>query len=152
MRVLRTIVAAVFVVLAIAGAAVSPVLVAAAGKLSFFTPDQTVRIRGARGAVVRSPARRRDFAQLTGQPEWRTGYAVDHILPVDPRGQCGGSDTVGNMEWLTIAEWRRKSSWERLHGCRLWRDGTFTRLLQFGIDACAAGTGPAEPCAALKEN
>jgi hypothetical protein len=40
------------------------------------------------------------------------GYVRDHVVPL----ACGGSDSVGNIQWQTVAEARAKDRWER-KGC-----------------------------------
>lgn len=37
------------------------------------------------------------------------GYWIDHKKPLD----CGGADSVDNMQWLTIAAAMQKAKWER---------------------------------------
>lgn len=77
----------------------------------FFTPDLTCRVRDRHGRVVRSKARRDLFRRLTGYPKGRPGYVVDHIVPLAPH--CGGCDVPSNQQWLTVAEWKAKTAWER---------------------------------------
>ena len=115
---------AVFWVLTIVGASKAHVHTAAQ-RLTLATPDQECRVRGARGNVIRSAARRRQFLRLMGYPEGRHGYVVDHIVPL----ACGGCDLPSNMQLLTEAEWRAKTPWER-RPCSAWWDGTNARLLQ----------------------
>jgi hypothetical protein len=40
------------------------------------------------------------------------GYIKDHIRALD----CGGPDSVANMQWQTVAEAKAKDKWER-KGC-----------------------------------
>jgi len=40
------------------------------------------------------------------------GYIKDHIFPLD----CGGPDSVSNMQWQTVAAAKAKDRWER-KGC-----------------------------------
>ena len=40
------------------------------------------------------------------------GYIKDHIRALD----CGGPDSVENMQWQTVAEAKAKDKWER-KGC-----------------------------------
>jgi len=70
--------------------------------------------RDKRGRIQRSQAVRHAFARLeacpsTGQnrlpcPGWR----IDHIVPLK---RCG-PDTLPNLQWLTIEDWKAKSLWE----------------------------------------
>ena len=39
-----------------------------------------------------------EFKRMTGWPNGRPGYEVDHIVPL----ARGGADTPANMQWLTI--------------------------------------------------
>ncbi len=41
------------------------------------------------------------------------GYIKDHIRALD----CGGPDSIANMQWQTIADAKAKDRWER-NGCR----------------------------------
>lgn len=41
------------------------------------------------------------------------GYAIDRVIPII----CGGTEAPDNMRWLTLAEAKEKSRWERI-GCR----------------------------------
>ena len=129
MRVLRALATVAVGVLAIAAASTAPVLTAAAPR-ALATPDQECRVRGARGNVVRSMARRRQFLKLMGYPEGRPGYVVDHIIPL----ACGGCDVPSNMQLLPEAGWRAKTPWER-RPCSAWWDGTNARLLQKAREA-----------------
>ena len=61
----------------------------------------------------RSIAARQAFERQTGYSNGRPGYIVEHIVPLS----CGGTDTAGNMEWLTLADARRKNQSERVR-CR----------------------------------
>jgi hypothetical protein len=83
------------------------------------TPDLVCQARDKNGVLVRSVARRNTFRRLTGYPNGRPGYVVDHIIPLT----CGGCDVPSNMEWLKEADWKRKSLWER-QPCSAWFDGT----------------------------
>jgi hypothetical protein len=128
MRLLR---AAAFVILGALAVAGTSTLqdraAAASAPRALATPDQECRVRGARGNVIRSAARRRQFLKLMGYPQGRPGYVVDHIIPL----ACGGCDLPSNMALLTEAEWRAKTPWER-RPCAAWWDGTNARLLQKG--------------------
>lgn len=55
--------------------------------------------RDSSGRIVRSDAARREFLRLTGYPNGRPGYIVDHIVPL----ACCGADTPSNMQWQTVA-------------------------------------------------
>lgn len=44
---------------------------------------------------IRHPATVREFEKLTGFPQGRPGYVVDHIIPLC----AGGRDAVVNMQW-----------------------------------------------------
>jgi hypothetical protein len=118
-----------------------------AGALSLSTPDLTCRVRSGTGQIVRSMSRRQTFRRLTGYPTGRTGYVVDHIVPLGDG--CGGADLPSNMQWLSLTEWKAKTAWERRDGCKPWWNGTYTRLLQHAINGCADGTTPRELCDAL---
>jgi len=59
--------------------------------------------------VRRSQAQRRNFEIITGYPNGRPGYVVDHIIPL----ACGGADVPGNMQWQTVAAAKAKDKWER---------------------------------------
>jgi hypothetical protein len=45
---------------------------------------------------------------MTGYPQGRPGYEVDHIVPL----ARGGADKPSNMQWLTISEHMEKTRWE----------------------------------------
>jgi len=64
--------------------------------------------RGVSPRAQRSIAARQAFERQTGYPNGRPGYIVEHIVPLS----CGGTDTPGNMEWLTLADGRRKNQSE----------------------------------------
>ncbi len=64
-----------------------------------------------RSRVVRSNFHRSNPCPSTGRNRGSCpGYEVDHIVPL----ACGGSDSVGNMQWLTKSANRRKGAM----GCR----------------------------------
>lgn len=44
------------------------------------------------------------FKRLTGYPQGREGYVVDHLIPL----ACGGPDHPLNMQWQPIAEAKAK--------------------------------------------
>ena len=59
--------------------------------------------------IHRSSAVRYQFKVLTGYPDGRPGYVIDHIQPLC----AGGLDTTQNMQWMTIADAKIKDRWER---------------------------------------
>jgi hypothetical protein len=69
-------------------------------------------------ATVRrfEPGRRRagaetatgEFMKETGYPHGRSGYVIDHIIPLAK----GGPDLPTNMQWQTIAAAKVKDAWE----------------------------------------
>lgn len=73
-----------------------------------------VPLRDARGRIVRSNAARHAFARETACPSTGRnalpcpGYRIDHVVPLK---RCG-LDQPGNMQWLTVSDWRDKSRWE----------------------------------------
>lgn len=89
------------------------------------TPDLTCRVRNKEGQLVRSTSRKRLFWRMTGYPQGRPGYVVDHLVPLG----CGGCDVPSNFGWLTIEEHKAKSKWER-KPCSAWWDGTHVNILQ----------------------
>lgn len=68
--------------------------------------------RDKNGRLVRSAKARSDFMRQTGYPHGRSGYVVDHIVPLE----CGGADAPSNMQWQTVAEGKAKDRTE--HDCR----------------------------------
>jgi hypothetical protein len=68
--------------------------------------------RDANGRIVRSEEARRAFERETGFPRGRSGYVIDHIVPL----ACGGADSPSNMQWQTTAEVKAKDKVER-KGC-----------------------------------
>jgi hypothetical protein len=76
-------------------------------------PAAVERPRGVSPRAQRSGAARQEFERQTGYANGRPGFIVEHIVPLS----CGGTDTPGNMEWLTLAEARRKNQSERAR-CR----------------------------------
>lgn len=70
--------------------------------------------RNRHGKIQRSHAVTLAFKRLTGFPQGRPGYQIDHIVPL----ACGGSDTTTNLQWLSVAEKRAKDRIER-HPCPL---------------------------------
>jgi hypothetical protein len=72
------------------------------------TRDSSTAVEAPRGLsprAERSAAARQAFERQTGYANGRPGYLVEHIVPLS----CGGTDTPGNMQWLTLAEARRKN-------------------------------------------
>ena len=69
----------------------------------------TGRPRDERGRFIRSSSARARFMRLTGYPNGRPGYIVDHIIPL----ACGGPDTPENMQWQTIEQAKAKDAYER---------------------------------------
>jgi hypothetical protein len=72
----------------------------------------TVAKRTSNGKIKRSFSGRVEFMRRTGYPKGRTGYVVDHIVPLE----CGGSDSPSNMQWQTVQEAKIKDRSER--NCR----------------------------------
>jgi hypothetical protein len=70
-------------------------------------------LRQAEGWIARSEAAKHRFMRQTGYPHGRSGYVIDHIIPL----ACGGADAPSNMQWQTVAEAKRKDAVER-RGCR----------------------------------
>ena len=76
--------------------------------------------RDSRGVIKRSSAVRAEFKSIhpcpvTGLPSGPCpGWQIDHVMPLD----CGGCDSVSNMQWLpveikTCAGTICKDRWER---------------------------------------
>jgi hypothetical protein len=61
------------------------------------------------GRYIRSSSAKARFMKMTGYPDGRPGYVVDHIIPL----ACGGPDTPENMQWQTIEEAKEKDRVER---------------------------------------
>ena len=61
--------------------------------------------RDKRGRIKRNGWAVTEFKRMTGYPQGRPGYEVDHIVPL----ARGGADKPSNMQWLTIPEPRAKS-------------------------------------------
>jgi D-alanine-D-alanine ligase-like ATP-grasp enzyme len=57
------------------------------------TPAVSVA-RDERGHIQRSDAARHAFARQTGYPHGRTGWVIDHVVPL----ACGGTDAPSNMQ------------------------------------------------------
>lgn len=41
---------------------------------------------------------------MTGYPNGREGYLVDHVIPLSE----GGADVIENLQWLSFAESKAK--------------------------------------------
>ncbi|HYT04346.1 MAG TPA: HNH endonuclease signature motif containing protein [Gemmatimonadales bacterium] len=79
--------------------------------------EQEARARGvvsrdAEGRIIRSEAAKRRFMMMSGYPNSRPGYVVDHVKPL----ACGGADDPNNMQWQTVEEAKAKDKVER-QGC-----------------------------------
>jgi hypothetical protein len=68
--------------------------------------------RDSHGRIRRSASARHEFLTLTGYPQGRRGYVVDHIIPL----ACGGADDPSNMQWQTVEAAHIKDRTERI-GC-----------------------------------
>jgi hypothetical protein len=64
--------------------------------------------RDSHGRIKRSESAKHDFMRMTGYPNGRPGYVVDHIIPL----KRGGCDCPSNMQWQTIQEAKTKDKWE----------------------------------------
>ena len=69
--------------------------------------------RTANGKLKRSAAAKSEFMRQTGYPRGRSGYVVDHVVPL----ACGGADAPSNMQWQSVAAAKAKDRVER-RGCR----------------------------------
>ena len=78
---------------------------------SHATPPST-RLASAQGYLARSAAAKHAFEVRSGFPQGRSGYVVDHIIPL----ACHGPDLPSNMQWQTIAAGKAKDKVER-KGC-----------------------------------
>lgn len=63
----------------------------------------------AHGRIPRSRAAKDDFMRRSGYPHGRSGYVVDHIVPLC----AGGADAPSNMQWQTIEDGKAKDRQER---------------------------------------
>jgi hypothetical protein len=68
--------------------------------------------RNPNGRIERSETAKHQFMVRTGFPQGRSGYVIDHIVPL----ACGGADVPENMQWQTVAEGKVKDKTER-RGC-----------------------------------
>lgn len=92
--------------------------VSAASELSSSKAEQRPRAdravgvaRDHNGKILRSRQVVREFRRITGCGK---GFYVDHIVP----RACNGPDTISNLQCLSEAQWRAKSTWERKQpGC-----------------------------------
>jgi hypothetical protein len=64
--------------------------------------------RDSHGRIKRSEAAKHEFMRMTGYPNGRPGYVVDHIISL----KRGGCDCPSNMQWQTIQEAKEKDKWE----------------------------------------
>jgi hypothetical protein len=64
--------------------------------------------RDSHGKISRSSTARRDFLILSGYPNGRPGYVVDHIIAL----KRGGFDCPCNMQWQTISDAKEKDKAE----------------------------------------
>lgn len=66
------------------------------------------------GRICRSTTELARFKRLTGFPKGRPGWVIDHMHPLE----CGGVDSVWNMQWQPLAESRVK---DKIEGdCTRW--------------------------------
>ena len=65
--------------------------------------------RDSHGRIKRSEAAKRKFERESGYPHGRSGYVVDHIIPLSE----GGADDPSNMQWQTKEEAKAKDRTER---------------------------------------
>lgn len=69
-----------------------------------------VPVRDANGDIIRSSAVLREFERAHPKPQDGRRWIRDHVIPL----ACCGCDSVENLQWLTEAQWREKSKWERI--------------------------------------
>ena len=89
----------------------TPSIKVASGKARI-PKKSTVAQRNANGRIARSATAKKTFMTKTGYAKGRTGYVVDHIVPLE----CGGADIPSNMQWQPIQEAKIKDRTER--NCR----------------------------------
>lgn len=75
--------------------------------------ERGVVVRDAEGRIIRSEAAKRRFTMMSGYPNGRPGYVVDHVKPL----ACGGADDPSNMQWETVEDAKAKDKVER-EGCQ----------------------------------
>ncbi len=61
--------------------------------------------RTSNGKIKRSYTVKKEFMRKTGYPNGRTGYEIDHKVPLNR----GGPDTTHNMQWITPEEHKIKT-------------------------------------------
>jgi hypothetical protein len=66
------------------------------------------------------------------------GHVVDRIIP----RICGGNEHASNMQWLTLAEAKAKSRWDRI-GCRAGRRLVLPSEFTSTTEAFPLGDAPA---------
>lgn len=95
--------------------------------LSFSATDARIcgePLRDSSGGIIRSSTTRTNFQKLHPCPSTGStsgscpGWAKDHVIPLD----CGGCDTIENMQWLKLtikscAGTECKDRWERKIYC-----------------------------------
>lgn len=66
-------------------------------------------------AACRSSAVKHKFDLSQGYAHGRKGYVIDHVCAL----YCGGTDTINNMQYQSIAAGKAKDKWETTpYGCR----------------------------------
>lgn len=64
--------------------------------------------RDSKRVIKRSESAKKDFMKQSGYPNGRSGYVIDHIVPL----KKGGCDCPSNMQWQTIEQAKEKDKWE----------------------------------------